>query len=241
MLEGLGIEHRLIPIAGNTRVSHVVFERSSGQEYRFTPEGPELKEAEWRACLEQLEQMDGEYLVASGSLPRGVPPDFYARVARIGAGKGARVVIDTSGDALREAVAEGVHLIKPNLRELETLAGRELRSDADQEEAARRLVDDGKVEVVALSLGAAGALLVSADDCFRLKAPKVEPKSAVGAGDSFAGAMTLGIAQGWSLRDAFMLAVATGTATVLTMGTELCRREDVERIYRELKAEFGEG
>ncbi|MGH6914847.1 MAG: 1-phosphofructokinase family hexose kinase, partial [Geminicoccales bacterium] len=147
----------------------------------------------------------------------------------------------SSGDALREAVAEGVYLIKPNLRELETLAGRELRSEADQEAAARLLIEDGKAEVVAVSLGANGALLVSADDSLRLKAPEVEPKSAVGAGDSFVGAMTLGIARGWSLRDAFTLAVATGTATVLTMGTELCRREDVERIYRELKAGTGEG
>jgi 6-phosphofructokinase 2 len=237
MLERLGIEHHLIPIAGNTRVSYVVFDRASGEEYRFTPEGPEVSEPEWQACLQQLEKMDGEYLVASGSLPRGAPADFYARIARIGAGKEARVVVDTSGDALREAVAEGVYLIKPNLRELETLTGRELRSEADQEGAARSLIEGGKVEVVALSLGAEGALLVSADDSFRLKAPDVEPKSAVGAGDSFVGALTLGIAQGRSLRDAFTLAVATGTATVLTMGTELCRREDVERIYRELKTE----
>ena len=240
MLERIGLEHRLIPIAGNTRVSHVVFERASGQEYRFTPEGPEVSKAEWQACLEQLEKMEGEYLVASGSLPRGVPIDFYARVARIGAGKGARVVVDCSGDALCEAVAEGVYLIKPNLRELEALAGRELPSEADQEAAARRLIEGGKVEVVAVSLGADGALLVTADDCFRLRSPEVEPKSAVGAGDSFVGAMIVGIAEGRSLRDAFTLAVATGTATVLTMGTELCRREDVERIYRELKAQAGE-
>ena len=150
-------------------------------------------------------------------------------------------MVDTSGDALREAVAEGVYLIKPNLRELETLAGRELRSEADQEAAAQRLIEDGKVEVVAVSLGAAGALLVTAGDCFRLKAPEVEPKSAVGAGDSFVGAMTLGVAEGRSMREAFTLAVATGTATVLTMGTELCRREDVERIFRELKSGSGEG
>jgi 6-phosphofructokinase 2 len=241
MLERLGIEHHLIPIAGNTRVSHVVFERSSGQEYRFTPEGPKLEESEWQACLAQLEKMEAEYLVASGSLPRGVPADFYAKVARIGADKGARVVIDTSGDALREAVAEGVYLIKPNLRELESLVGRELRSEGDREVAARALIEDGRVEVVAVSLGAEGALLVTADDSFRLKAPEVEPKSAVGAGDSFVGAIILGIAKGRSLRDAFTLAVATGTATVLTMGTELCRREDVERIYRELKAGSGEG
>jgi 6-phosphofructokinase 2 len=241
MLDRIGIEHHLIPIAGNTRVSHVVFERSSGQEYRFTPEGPKLEESEWQACLGQLEKVDAEYLVASGSLPRGVPADFYAKVARIGADKGARVVIDTSGDALREAVAEGVYLIKPNLRELESLVGRELRSEGDREVAARALIEDGRVEVVAVSLGAEGALLVTADDSFRLKAPEVEPKSAVGAGDSFVGAMILGIAEGRSLRDAFTLAVATGTATVLTMGTELCRREDVERIYRELKAGSGEG
>jgi 6-phosphofructokinase 2 len=151
MLERLGIEHRLIPIAGNTRVSHVVFERSSGQEYRFTPEGPELEPSEWQDCLEQLEKMDAEYLVASGSLPRGVPTDFYAKVARIGAQRGARVVVDTSGDALREAADEGVFLIKPNLRELQTLAGRELRSEAGQEAAARSLVDDRKAEVVTLS------------------------------------------------------------------------------------------
>jgi 6-phosphofructokinase 2 len=236
MLERLGIEHRPIPIAGNTWVSHVVFERSSSQEYRFTPQGPELQASEWQACLEQLEQMDAEYLVASGSLPRGVPADFYAKMARIGARKGARVVVDTSGDALREAVAEGVYLIKPNLRELELLAGRELRDEADQEAAARALIEEGRIEVVTVSLGADGALLVSSDDVFRLKAPDVKPKSAVGAGDSFVGAMVLGIAQGRPLRDAFTLAVATGTATVLTMGTELCRREDVERIYCELKA-----
>jgi 6-phosphofructokinase 2 len=241
MLERIGLESHPIPIAGHTRVSHVVFERSSGQEYRFTPEGPEVSEPEWQECLDRLRRMDGEYLIASGSLPRGAPADLYAQVVRIGTEKGARVVIDTSGDALREAVAEGVYLIKPNRRELETLAGRELRSEADQEAAARGLIADGKVEVVAVSLGAEGALLVTADDFFRLQAPEVKPRSAVGAGDSFVGAMTLGIAQGRSLRDAFTLAVATGTATVLTMGTELCRREDAERIYRELRAGSGEG
>lgn len=236
MVEAIGLARHVIPIADLTRLSHVVYERSSGQEYRFVPEGPEIHEDEWRACLADLEQLDADYVVASGSLPRGIPGDFYAQLARIAKQRGARFVLDTSGPTLAAALEEGVYLAKPNQRELETLVGASLRSAAEQEGAAKELVASGKAEVVAVSLGADGALLATSDGCVRLAAPKIKPRSAVGAGDSFVGAMTLGLAQGRTAEDAFMLAVATGTATVLTMGTELCRREDVERIYREIKA-----
>ena len=236
MLERSGIDRRLVPIAGNTRVSHVVYERSSGQEYRFTPEGPVIQEGEWRACLDELGRLDAEYIVASGSLPRGVPEDFYVQVARIARRKRARLVVDTSGEPLRAVLAEGVFLVKPNLRELESVVGRRLADAAAQEAAAREVIEQGRAEIVAVSLGADGALLATQGGCMRLKAPEVEPKSAVGAGDSFTAAMTLGLAEGRSPEDAFVLAVATGTATVMTMGTELCHREDVERIYRDIKA-----
>ena len=152
-------------------------------------------------------------------------------------GRGARFVLDTSGAALRRALEAGVYLVKPNLRELESVVGRSLREPAEQEEGARQLVARGHAEIVTVSLGADGALLATRAGCRRLRAPKVKPRSAVGAGDSFVGAMTLGLAQGRTPEDAFALAVATGTATVLTMGTELCRREDVLRIYRQIKAE----
>jgi 6-phosphofructokinase 2 len=237
MVDAIGLERRVIPIAAATRVSHTVYERSSGREYRFTPGGPAIREDEWRAGLAELEALDMDYLVASGSLPPGVPSDFYARIARTMRAKGVRFVLDTSGDALREALDAGIYLVKPNLGELERLTGRFLPEPAEQEAEAKRLVDDGRAEIVTLSLGADGALLATAEGCFRLKAPMVEPRSAVGAGDSFVAAMTLGLAQGRPPKDAFTLAVATGTATVLTMGTELCRRDDVERIYRQIRAE----
>jgi 6-phosphofructokinase 2 len=150
---------------------------------------------------------------------------------------GARLALDTSGAALGAALDQGVFLVKPNLRELEMLLDRSLRDPAEQDEAAWQLIDRGRAEIVTLSLGAAGALLATGEGCVRLRAPKIKPRSAVGAGDSFVGAMILGLAQGRTPVDAFTLAVATGTATVLTMGTELCRREDVERIYRQIKAE----
>ena len=88
MIDAIGLQHRAIPIRGYTRVSHTVYERSSGQEYRFVPQGPEIHEDEWQACLRELESLEFDYLVASGSLPEGVPDDFYASVAHMVSGAG---------------------------------------------------------------------------------------------------------------------------------------------------------
>ncbi len=232
-----GVRHWRIPIGGAVRVNQVVFERSSREEFRFTTEGPPVSEAEWRSCLDDLEVLQFDYLVASGSLPRGVPADFYVRVARIVADRGARLVIDSSGDALREALRHGVFLAKPSIGELEQAVGRSLREPQALDEAARELVGSGRVEVLAVTLGHEGALLATAAGTIRLRAPEVAVKSAVGAGDSFVGAMTLAFTQGRDVRDALALAVAAGTATAMTPGTHLCRRSDVEALYRRLRTE----
>ena len=147
MVDAIGLAHRAVLIRGDTRVAHTVFERSSGQEYRFVPEGPEIQDGEWQACLRALEDLEFDYLVASGSLPKGVPADFYAQVARMVADQRARLVLDTSGEALKRALDCGVYLVKPNLRELETVAGRALRAPAEQEEAARHLIARGSADL----------------------------------------------------------------------------------------------
>ena len=236
LLEAVAIARRRIPIQDHTRISHAVYERSSGLEYRFVPEGPSVREAEWRTCLDALEDLDCDYLVASGSLPRGIPDDFYAGVVDIASRKGAKVVLDTSGEALRAALDRGgVHLVKPSLGEFEALLGRKLADPSRQEEAARDLVRSGAAALVAVTMGRDGALLASDRGTLRLAAPEVTVKSAVGAGDSFVAAMTLGVAQGRSPEDAFAYGMAAGAAAVLSAGTGLCRREDVERLYGEIK------
>ena len=237
MVAAIGLPHLAIPIDGRTRVSHVVHERSSGDEYRFVPSGPRISPRELDACLAEVSKLEADYVVVSGSVPPGVSPAFYVEVAAVVEQSGGRLVSDTSGDALRRTLNRGVYLVKPNLRELESVVGRWLASPAEQEAAAQALVVEKKASVVAVSLGAAGALLASDAGCLRLRGPRVETKSAVGAGDSFVAAMTLGLAQERPPEEAFALAVAAGTAAVLTMGTELCRRDDVERIYEEVMAE----
>lgn len=237
MVAAIGLPQKSIPIAGMTRISNVVYERSSGDEYRFVPSGPRISQRELNTCLDELKTLDADYVVVSGSVPPGVSPEFYVEVAEVVAHGGGRLVLDTSGEALRRTLARGVYLVKPNLRELESLAGRRLSSPGEQEAAAHALVAEKKASLVTVSFGEDGALLASAAGCLRLQRPRRKTKSAVGAGDSFVGGMTLGLAQGRPPEDAFALAVAAGTAAVLTMGTELCRRDDVERIYRQITAE----
>jgi 6-phosphofructokinase 2 len=239
LVEAEGASGVAIAIEGSTRQDFTVDETESGEQYRFVLQGPKLAEPEWRRCLEVLAEhvAPGSLVVASGSLPPGVPDDFYGRVARLVREREAHCVLDTSGEALRLALAEGVWLVKPNRRELRGLTGADLETPEEQERAARALVEGGQAEIVALTLGADGALLAWSGGALRLPAPEVEMQSAVGAGDSFVGAMVLALARGRALEEAFRYACAAGAAALLTPATELCRREDVERLERELAEE----
>ena len=236
LLQQEGLTCRPIPVTGWTRENLVVLEESSGRLFRFGMPGTPLDEKEWHSCLDVLAAVVPKpaYIVASGSLPPGVPDDFYAQVARIGKGLGARVIVDTSGNPLRLALQEGVYLIKPNIRELGELIGSEPADETNQQKITMEMVKGGKSEVVALSMGAGGVLLVSAGGCERLQTPVVPIKSKVGAGDSMVAGIVLSLARGNELRDAVRFGVAAGAAAVMTPGSELCRREDVERLYGQL-------
>jgi 6-phosphofructokinase 2 len=148
---------------------------------------------------------------------------------------GAKTVIDTSGAALKAALDEGVTLIKPNLAELIELVGAPLNSDADRIAACRKLAADGRVQVVALTLGEQGALLVTATQAWRAQPMAIEMVSTVGAGDSFLGGLVAALAAGKPMEEAFRVAVAAGSAAVLTPGTELCREQDVQRLLPQVE------
>ncbi len=234
LLRSAGINAERIAINGYTRIAHTVFERSSGQEFRFVPEGPEVSVEEWECCLSSLATFDFDYVVASGSLPRGLPANAYSQIVEIADRKKARVILDTSGAALRQTVEKGVYLIKPNLREIEELAGRSLPDTEEQVSAARALIAADAAQIIALTLGSEGALLVSKDEAWSAKVPPIIARSAVGAGDSFVGGVTLALARGKSLREVLASGVAAGTAAVLSPGAGLSSRNDVERLYADV-------
>jgi 6-phosphofructokinase 2 len=236
LLDREGLDHRPIHIEEKTRESFTVFENTTGQQYRFSTPGPTLKEAEWMRCLDELFAIDPppDYLVVSGSIPPDVPNDFYARLARFAKEAGVRMILDATADPFTLAVREGVFMIKPNLREIRALAEKDIADEAQQEELARQIVDSGQSEVVVVTLGSAGALLVWQEGSTRLRAPTVPIESKVGAGDSTVAGIVLGLSQGESLLDAVKFGLASGAAAVMTPGTELCRGEDARRLFRSM-------
>ncbi len=229
------IEQVEVPIQGMVRENLIIFEESTTLQYRFGMPGPHLSEAESQRCLQIIEQLDPppSYLVASGSLPPGTADDFYFRVVQR-LPKDCRVIVDTCGAALVRAIEAGVYLIKPNLRELGQLAGEHLQDDAHIERAARELIHRGHVEVVVVSLGSGGAMLVTADDAQHIRSPTVPIRSKVGAGDSMVAGIVVRLAHGDPIDRAVRYGVAAGAAAVMTPGTALCRREDVERLYQRM-------
>ena len=189
LLDKEHIRHEPFEIGAMTRESLVVYEESSEQQYRFGMPGPEVKEKEWQEFMDRLDESSPkpDFIIGSGSLPPGVPEDFYARVSKWGKHHGAKTIVDTPGEPLSLACKEGVFLIKPNLRELEILAGKRIENEQEQENLARRLVEECGTEVVVVSLGAAGALFAWKEGVGRVRAPTVPIKSKVGAGDSMVG------------------------------------------------------
>jgi 6-phosphofructokinase 2 len=231
-----GIEYKAIPVDGVTRENLTVFEEHANQGFRFVMPGPRLLEKEWEAVLGKLSSLapKPEYMVASGSLPKGVPDDFYLHVAEIAHELGSRLVIDTSGKQLALALEEGAYLLKPNLRELEELAGIEIKSEDQEVEFARSLITSSRTEVVVVSLGAGGALLVTKDQEKQLRTPTVPVRSKLGAGDSMVAGIVLSLAKGWAIEEATKYGIAAGAATVSTHGTQFCTKGDTDQLYHRL-------
>ena len=182
------------------------------------------------AAFDAVSAWPGGYVVASGSLPPGAPDDTFARMARLAAERGLRFVLDTSGAGLQRALAEGgLFLVKPSRGELEQFAGQALDEDGIRK-VAMDLVARGRAEAVAVTLGPDGAVLATAAGVVRREAIHVRVRSAVGAGDSFVGAMVWALAHGHPMERAFRLGMAAGAAAAMTPGTELCNRDDVFRL-----------
>lgn len=232
----LNLEHiNQVPVECKnwTRENFVVVETSSNQQFRFGMPGPPLLEEEWKQCLEILASPSRkiDYIVASGSMPEGIPTDFYARLSVIAKQKNAKLILDSSGDSLKAALKEGIYLLKPNTKELGELVGYELNNIKEQEEAAKQIIKTGKIEILVVSMGPSGAMIVSEEGIFHVSAPSVKKRSTVGAGDSMVAGLVLSLSQGKSTLDALRYGIACGTAATMNTGTELCRKEDVEELY----------
>ncbi|MFE2578907.1 1-phosphofructokinase family hexose kinase [Streptomyces sp. NPDC059378] len=242
LLDEEGLDHIAVEIAGETREALVLLETESGRSHHIVPPGPHLDDHEGRRCLDVLGKAIGacRYVVASGSLPSGLPDDFYAAVARQVRAAGARLVLDTSGPALRHGIAEGVYLIRCNRTEAADLIGRDVTGFDDARAVNEQLLTTGAVEVAVTTIDDLGALCSTRHGHTELRAPPLPGQlvSDAGAGDSMVAALTTRLSAEDDPVSACALGVAVAAASVLTPGTEPFDREVAESLRRNIRTTF---
>ncbi len=233
LIKQSGLKFRMIETEDWTRENLLIIDQSTEQEYKFIMPGPQVSLKEWGNCLDEIRllQPRPEFLVLSGSLPLGIPDTAYAELAKWAHEYDIRIILDTSGPALSETLKEGVFLIKPNLSEMAALAGLEKITANEEVEIAKEFIVDRKCEIVVISLGARGALLVSEKNTEYVVPPTVHQRSSVGAGDSMVAGMVYALTHKWDYSKVLKYGVAAGTAATMTSGSELCRKEDVDWIF----------
>ncbi len=236
-----GVKCDFVETRGETRTNILIHEKLKKTHTSLNAPGPEVNEVEIRELMEKIRVIDDpEYVVISGSIPKGIDKGIYKEIVSILNGRGSITALDADGDVMKEGIKAVPHIVKPNIHELGRLLEREIKNSEDAIRGAEELLEMG-IEIVLISMGGDGAILVSEETKEKgiraLKGipPKVTVGSTVGAGDSFLAAFVLGIKRNLNIKECLALAVASGAAASITPGTELCRREDVKRLFDKVK------
>ncbi len=237
LLINAGVMISFTRISGETRTNILLKDNFTNRQYAISAAGPEISAAEIARLYQTiLEIKDMDYLIMSGSLPRGVSPNIYGQLIVAARRKNAFTLLDADGKAMQESIGFQPTCIKPNIHELTRLVGRKLENELDILAACNEVHDKG-VPYVLASRGKEGLILSTRDLRLRARAPVVEVESAVGAGDSAVAGFVLAHSQGRPLYECLRLSVAAGAATAMTPGTELCHRETVFKILPRVEVE----
>jgi len=231
LLKKEGILFHAVDTKVETRENWIVLETSTNSQYRFTFPGREVLEETVKTMVDQIRSFAPSFVVASGSLPPGLPDYFYGLIVKNAAAVGARCIVDTSGPALQALKGKHAFLIKPNIGELCKMLNVEWLDKDEVPDAAQQAIRDGFAEIMVVSMGHLGAWLISEDKRYFVEAPPVEKKSTVGAGDSMVAGITNSLQKGKTLKEAIQFGVACGSAATMNDGTQLFNKSDAERLF----------
>jgi 6-phosphofructokinase 2 len=214
-----------------TRENWIVLENSTINQYRFTFPGRAVQEETIVTLVDHIRSFSPTFVVASGSLPPGLPDYFYGLIVKQANAVGAKCIVDTSGPALQALKGKHAYMIKPNISELCKMLNVERLEKSEVDDAAQQAIFDGYAEMMVVSMGGDGAWLVSKDKKYFCAAPKVVTRSTVGAGDSMVAGITYMLQKEMSLREAIRFGVACGSAATMNDGTQLFKKEDAEKLF----------
>lgn len=229
------IEDRFVRIAGRTRVGIKIVDEANRETTDLNFPGQAPTEADVAQLFRIVEELTGDcqWFVLAGSVPAGLTPHIYGELVKLIKSKGRTVALDTSGEALRQALPAAPTLVKPNIDELQELVGQRLETQAAVIQAARSWLARG-MQTVVVSMGAAGAIFVEADEVVLAQPPQVTVKSTVGAGDAMVSGTVAGKMQGFSLADCARLATAFSTSAVSQVGSGLPSPEVIENFKNQV-------
>lgn len=231
LLKEQGILFHAVDTKVETRENWVVLEESQNNQYRFTFPGKAVQEETIVTLIDHIRSFSPSYVVASGSLPPGLPDYFYGLIVKTAKSVGAKTIVDTSGPALQALKGKGAYLIKPNIGELCKMLNVEWLDKEEVVTASRQAINDGFAEMIAVSMGPEGAWIISKEENHFAVAPRVPKRSTVGAGDSMVAGMTYMLQQNRSLKEVISFGVACGSAATMNEGTQLFKREDAMHLY----------
>jgi 1-phosphofructokinase family hexose kinase len=238
-LASLGLPTDFVTIAGETRTNVVITEADSERYVKVNEVGPTVQPAEITQFMEKVRQRaaPGDTWALCGSLPPGVPDDFYAQLIQILEPRGVCVLLDTSGAALRLGCEARPFLVKPNADEAAVFAGHPVDTRDAALHAARAFLKHG-ITQVALSLGATGLLLATREAAVFAIPPDVPVKNVTGAGDALLAGLAYALKHDLSLAEQARWGVAAGTASAMHEGVGVVTRESVEQVYAETGVEI---
>lgn len=236
LLDEDGVPFSFTPIQNETRTNFIITDTKTYRQTRIDAPGPSISKKDLERFIRKMRQIypRPDLMVISGSVPPGVPANFYYTSVMEARNFGVRAIVDSEGQWLEEAIKAKPYLIKPNVREAEGVLKIKLPTEEAIVEGALKLVEEG-IEVVVISRGKDGIIAATKRKVFKGIAPLVKVRSAVGAGDCTVAGLALKLAGNEPLIEACRLAVAMGTAAVLTPGTELCHRADVEELLPKVR------
>jgi len=236
LLDEEGVPFSFTPIEQETRTNFIILDTKTSRQTMINAPGPRISKEELERFYRKMRQIypRPDLIVASGSIPPGVPDNIYYDIVLEAKNQGIRTILDSSGQWLEEGIKAKPYLIKPNVHEAEELLKIELATEEAITKAALNLVEMD-IEIVVISRGKEGIIAATKERIFKAVPPPVKARSAVGAGDCATAGLALKLAYGEPLIEACRLAVAIGTAAVLTPGTELAHRADVEKLLPQIK------
>ena len=239
LLENEKVPFVSIQSKNETKENFVILDQQTNKEYRFGMPSNKLFETEWNACLKAISSHKNvTFIIVSGSLPSGIPLDIYAQLSKIAKTLNAKLIVDTSGESLKSAIQQEVYFLKPNIEELGILLDKKDLKPENIVAVSRALIEKNNIEIIVVSLGANGAMLVTKTEMHYIKPPKVDVKSTVGAGDSMVAGIVFGLSNNLNLLECLQYGIACGTATTMISGSALCEKKEVEKFLKIIKKQL---